>query len=134
MKGDLTARAHVDIDAPALALARFLIFPRMEMLGRWHNYDIAPALIEIGDAACCDRRILRRPEGVALGKIEVIAEQIGDGRALESVEIEQCEARRDRLPAEQPLCRPCNYAERTLARRRFPSIGRRHARDNPVLP
>src|SRR3546814_4633611 len=46
VEGHFAGRTDIDIDAPALALARLLIFPRMEMLGRGDDHDIAPAFLQ----------------------------------------------------------------------------------------
>src|SRR3546814_17151042 len=74
----------------------------MEMLGRGDDHDIAPAFLQIGSAARRDGLVLRGPEGIGVGEIAVVAEQVGNRRALELAEVEQSEAGGDRLPAEQP--------------------------------
>src|SRR3546814_5264632 len=83
VEGHFAGRTDIDIDAPALALARLLIFPRMEMLGRGDDHDIAPAFLQIGSAARRDGLVLRGPEGIGVGEIAVVAEQVGNRRALE---------------------------------------------------
>src|SRR3546814_4771118 len=84
-----------------LSLRSLLIFPIMEMIGRGDDHDIAPAFLQIGRAARRDGLVLRGPEGISIGEIAVVAEQVGDRRTVEAVQIEQREARRDRLSAEE---------------------------------
>src|SRR3546814_1358271 len=72
------------------------------MIGRWDDHYIAPAFLQIGRSARSDGLVLRGPEGISIGEIAVVAEQVGDLRTVEAVQIEQREARRDRLSAEEP--------------------------------
>src|SRR3546814_1836546 len=82
VEGHLAGRTDIDIDAPALALRSLLIFPIMEMIGRGDDHDIAPAFLQIGRAARRDGLVLRGPEGISIGEIAVVAEQVGEiGRA-----------------------------------------------------
>src|SRR3546814_21154997 len=85
VEGHFAGRTDIDIDAPALALARLLIFPRMEMLGRGDDPDIAPDFLQIGSAARRDGLVLRGPEGIGVGEIAVVAEQIGRASCRERV-------------------------------------------------
>src|SRR3546814_9583000 len=85
-----------DIDAPAFPLARFLIFPGREMLGRRHDDRIGPALLDDSRTAGLDRGVLRGPERIGIGEIAVLAEQVGDGRKAARLDVEQRVANRDR--------------------------------------
>lgn len=99
---DFAVGADIDIDAPALALCGLLIFPTVEALGRGDDDHIAPTRLEIGFAPFLDDRVLRRPESIGVGEIAIVAEQVGDQRALVALDIEQRMGRADRLPAKQP--------------------------------
>lgn len=102
MDADFAGCPDINIDTPALPLGRLFIFPAMERIGRGHDHDIAPAFLQIGGPTRLDGGVLGGPEGIGIGEIAVIAEQVGDGRALVAVEVEQGKAGGDGLPAEQP--------------------------------
>src|SRR3546814_9010966 len=73
---------HLDIDAPALALGRFAILPCREIVAARNDDDIGPSGVEIILAARLDHHILCGPEGIAIGKILLLAEQVADDLAL----------------------------------------------------
>src|SRR3546814_20096281 len=85
-----------------LSLRSLLIFPIMEMIGRGDDHDIAPAFLQIGRAARRDGLVLRGPEGISIGEIAVVAEQVGARRTVDASQIEQPEALRDRMSDEAP--------------------------------
>src|SRR3546814_16143213 len=65
---------HLDIDAPALALGRFAILPCREIVAARNDDDIGPSGVEIILAARLNPHILCGPEGIAIGKIFLLAE------------------------------------------------------------
>src|SRR3546814_4311050 len=82
-------RSHLDIDAPALALGRFAILPCREIVAARNDDDIGPSGVEIILAARLDHHILCGPEGIAIGKILLLAEQVADDLALVIAKVEQ---------------------------------------------
>src|SRR3546814_20616642 len=79
--------------SPAVALGRFLMLPCRKVRMRWHDLDRAPAIFEIGGFALLDFGLLRRPKGVAVRKIAIFLEQVGDDLTRIVGHVEQ---RRDR--------------------------------------
>src|SRR3546814_10268013 len=78
MDGHLAIGAHIDIDAPALALGGLLIFPCREMLAGRDDHRIGPSGLDTGIPLRRDRGILRGPEGIGIAEIAILAEQVGD--------------------------------------------------------
>src|SRR3546814_3249065 len=97
----LAIGAHIDIDAPALALGGLLIFPCREMLAGRDDHRIGPSGLDTGIPLRRDRGILRGPEGIGIAEIAILAEQVGDD-ALHPLGVEQRMSDRDRLTAEPP--------------------------------
>src|SRR3546814_6067218 len=69
---------------------------------RWHDLDRAPAIFEIGGFALLDFGLLRRPKGVAVRKIAIFLEQVGDDLTRIVGHVEQRRLDRNRAAAEQP--------------------------------
>jgi hypothetical protein len=76
------------------------VLPEVEATAGWNHDHVRPARLKVGEPPRLDRLVLPGPEFVGIGEIGVLAEQVGDERHARRVE--QREARRDRLPAEQP--------------------------------
>src|SRR3546814_15327551 len=69
---------------------------------RWHDLDRAPAIFEIGGFALLDFGLLRRPKGVAVRKIAIFLEQVGDDLTRIVGHVEQRRLDRNRAAADQP--------------------------------
>ncbi|WP_051010092.1 hypothetical protein [Novosphingobium sp. PP1Y] len=106
MKVHLAIAAHVDVNAPALALRGLCVFPRREVFGRRHDHRVGPARLEIALAVFLDGGNLRAPEGIGVDKIAVLAEQVGDDPA-HPFGAEQGMFDRDRLIANSHACNWC---------------------------
>src|SRR3546814_6746288 len=78
------------------------MIPLTEPLAPLHDDHVRPPGIQIVDLARLDGHHLRRPEGIAIGKEAVLAEQVGDNAALEPIHVEQRMFDRNRRAAEQP--------------------------------
>lgn len=78
---DLAAMRDGDIDLAALCFARLLMLPRLEIIVRPENDDVAPSGFEIGQSPRLNRRPLRFPKGIGVGEIALVAEQVGDDLA-----------------------------------------------------
>src|SRR3546814_1766544 len=68
------------IDAPALAFGRLAKFPCTEIFALGQDDDIAPPIVQKGQAPFLDGGKLRGPESIAIAKIALVAEQVGDDR------------------------------------------------------
>jgi hypothetical protein len=77
---------------------------------------------------------LQTPEFVRIGEIAFLAEQIGGNRALILDFVKECGLAADLSAAEQPLCRPRNYAEQALSVRSCPTVVGRRGQHNLILP
>src|SRR3546814_14002935 len=78
------------------------MLPCRKVRMRWHDLDRAPAIFEIGGFALLDFGLLRRPKGVAVRKIAIFLEQVGDDLTRIVGHVEQRRLDRTRPAAEQP--------------------------------
>src|SRR3546814_17582128 len=77
------------IDAPALAFGRLAKFPCTEIFALGQDDDIAPPIVQKGQAPFLDGGKLRGPESIAIAKIALVAEQVGDDRQPARLDVEQ---------------------------------------------
>src|SRR3546814_11466004 len=86
----------------ALLLRAAVMFPRIEIVPVRHNDDLGPARLAIGFGPVLDRRGLRRPEAIRVGKIAVLAEQVGNDRTIATGKVEQRRLGCNRAAADKP--------------------------------
>src|SRR3546814_6078658 len=78
------------------------MLPRLEILSRRKNDDLAPSGLAIGLRPRVDRDSLGGPERLGAGEVAVLAEQVGDDLTLIGGKVEQRRAGRNGRAAEQP--------------------------------
>src|SRR3546814_14245210 len=102
VEGDVAPVADGDIDLATFALGPALMLPRLEILSRRKNDDLAPSGLAIGLRPRVDRDSLGGPERLGAGEVAVLAEQVGDDLTLIGGQVEQRRAGRNGRAAEQP--------------------------------
>src|SRR3546814_8933445 len=98
------ADAHEDL-ATLLLRAAFML-PAIKVGAAPHGDDIGPAAIAIEVGLLLDLGHLRGPERIGVGKIAVLAEQVGDDLAGVAREVEHRDLGCTRTAAEQPRLEP----------------------------
>ena len=83
MEAHFAGMGRLDIDAPALLLARLHEIPLRELLAAFEDHDFAPFGREIGVAPLGDFRVLCGPEVLRVLEVTLLAEQVAHDLVLE---------------------------------------------------